>query len=248
MIKLTLLRDKYEGSCTRYLEPYYPDNLTISTQVLETIACVKVFLRIQISNYNSELIKSSNINYRLKVLGAKIVDYRDDYWRYGGNHEPYSPFCKYFVNSMIRRLKLNEIEKRTVVRRMDNAFGSFDKSLNPKMLQEIRLWWNKKYPRRKIERGAKEDILRVFSEKKVNIDAEFCSKFIMEVSPMKFIKYWGIKSNDENGKRRTNDVLRELLKKEFYRRERNYLRVCFCAPNLRRLPLNIEKRIREYLY
>jgi hypothetical protein len=233
-------------------EDYYDDELVEKIMNIgtfkQTIDCVNLFKEVQKKNYNVDYIRKSKINEKILELDDYITNLsKIYYWRYYEYvNDIYA--SKSIIYNMKLRLRINSETKVKTKRKTDNIFGKFEHTLSPSMVQHMRIWWNKLENRKSvIKPGKKEYILSQFKSNRVKIDPKFCSLFIEDVYPIRYIREWGISSH-LNGKRRTNKILRELLKKEFYSRDRNYLRICICGPNLRRLPLSIENKIKEYLY
>ena len=225
----------------------YGDSLTInvndfvSPYMNQIVMCIKKFNIIQDSNYDTFLIKQSSIYDMISDL-EKL--YKNG--RYS-NYIRYSFVYNIYIVSKEMRYRLKEFTKDNIksYRKANIAFGTFSESLSPKIIQDIRIWLNsKKY---KISSGTKEDILSELKRKNVKVNAQLCCKVIDDVNPTKYNKYWGVSSH-KFGKRRKNNEIRQEMKEAFYKRERDYLRICLCNPSLRSLPSHVEKNIISFLY
>lgn len=153
-----------------------------------------------------------------------------------------------FLDNITHRIKKHKrifIKKQ---RRITSIFGSYRDSLSPMMIHKIVSWLKKIDPDKykHIKYSNKEILLEKLSELDTKIDAELCCKFINDVNPMPFLKEFNVNCY-KNGKKQSYSKLRDLLKNEFYYRERNYLRQISTKPFLRGLPKTIEDIIYSFL-
>ena len=158
----------------------------------------------------------------------------------------------YYTNRFIcecnRRLEMYTSYYVTDRRRIHMIFGDFCESLSPKMTRDVYFWLRKIKPLyfRPLFRARKEDILRELKRKHMVLNAHLLCDFIENVNPIWYVTEWNVQTY-ENGKKKKNVRIRNELKTEFHRRERNYLRCACIHPRIRSLPKNVEEHIKSFV-
>ena len=214
--------------------------------------CHEKFCAVQNSHYN--LTEVASLEAALNEFQQKL-DLRQEQdlmgllypWnRYYHDLHEYSASFK-MIQEMNDRLKVFHKKRLYNNRKFEATLGDFGDSISPKMIHSLLSWLKTVDPKYNgVRRGIKENILTQLRELGLVVDAGLLCDFIDKVSPISFLKEWRVPMYAD-GKRQTNQVLRELLKTQFYERERNYLRTFIAQPHIRRLPRHIEKKIQSYI-
>ena len=221
-----------------------PTNQIIAQYHYKFMECYQRFILVQNTNYKIEYIRDLELS--LNQLDEIYYRHRYPlgwiYWSYRYNNG------RGLIKEIRYRIEKHKRFYFLQTRKTKAVLGKFYDSLSPQMIHKILTWLKKDNPTKfgKIKRGPKEDILHSLHKLDIKIDANFCCKFIDQVNPVPFLKEFGVELY-KTGKRQTNTVLREVLKKKFYNRERNYLRCAYITPELRGLPENVENNIISFL-
>ena len=221
-------------------QTYYYRNYISRAQIIQILKNIETQWKIaNETNFNSDEMITIMKNIRNLNYGS----YRRSYeWHRQG------PSVKDFLSEISYRINTIMRDRLTSIRSIKRVLGSFEESISPKMIHKILTWLKKTNPDiyGNVKRDIKENIIRDLKSYGIKIDAMLLSNFIDENNPIEYLKEWNVKSH-YNGKRMKNCEIRRLLKIEFYRRERNYLRRSFIKPNIRNLPVSIEKLIFSFL-
>mgnify|MGYP001162262010 CR=1 FL=1 len=240
---------------------YYSFRFTIRRPILQSLLDLLLDLQsqftvTQLCEYsNTEIINTQKLLKKIsferdRYYNTTFINGYNSRWIKGENLKSVNGFS----NEIRLRLQTVTRERLISSRTSLSILGNFEDSISPKMIQNILTWLKNTNPKESkindIRRGTsgrmKEQIIMRLKEIGIKIDAMLLSNFIDENNPIEYLKEWHVKSH-YNGKRMKNCEIRRLLKIEFYRRERNYLRRSFIKPNIRNLPVSIEKLIFSFL-